>query len=128
MGIEMENKSNIEDLVRDFFEAGDRQVSGLFLQSTHAQFRVVASDYPARGQTSVISRQDFAQLLRDGKLGGEPRKIEFRSIDSIGENAANVRVHLAGPSLDFENTMSIVREEGKFKVIQDHARVAPRAG
>ncbi|MCB1305920.1 MAG: hypothetical protein KDK37_16645, partial [Leptospiraceae bacterium] len=62
-----------------------------------------------------------------GKLGGEPRKIEFRSIDSIGENAANVRVHLAGPSLDFDNTMSIVREEGKFKVIQDHARVAPRA-
>ena len=126
METEAKQQSAIEKLVRDFFGAGDRQDSELFLQSTHSQFRVVASDYPAPGQTSVIGRDDFAQLLQNRKLGGEPRNIEFRSIESIGDNAANVRVHLAGASLEFDNTMSLVREDGEFKVIQDHARIAPR--
>lgn len=116
--------------VRGFYAAGDAQDATALEAALHPQFRVLALDYPAPGQTGVIDRELYLTLIREKKFGGDPRTVTIDSVRLDGDRLAAVQVTASAQNsgLRFLASMTLVREGETWRVLQDAVQVqAPAA-
>lgn len=116
--------------VRGFYAAGDAQDAAALEAALHPQFRVLALDYPAPGQTGVIDRELYLTLIREKKFGGDPRTVSIDSVRLDGDRIAAVQVTASAKNsgLRFLASMTLVREGETWRVLQDAVQVqAPAA-
>jgi Putative lumazine-binding len=111
--------------VRGFYAAGDAQDAAALEAALHPQFRVVALDYPAPGETGVIDRALYLTLIREKKFGGDPRTVTIDSVRLHGDRFAAVQVSASARNsgLQFLASMTLVRQGQTWLVLQDAVAV-----
>ena len=114
-------KSEVRQAVYTFVQSGDAQNVGALDQVLHPEFRVV---FQAKGSNDVsnMAREQFLEMFRQKKFGGDQRSVKIRKIDVQG-NLAVVRARFQGRQAVFENTLTLVRGSNGWQVIQDMAYV-----
>lgn len=113
------------EAVRRYISAGDRQDAELFRGVSHENLRIVAVDYPAPGQVTVMSRDLFGSLLEGKKLGGQPREVEVQAVQALGSSSARIDLSMKSAKLAFNNQFTVIKTDAGWKVIQDLAHATP---
>ncbi len=102
------DKIKIEQNIRSLVMAADardtNQVSALLAND----FRVVLHDFPEEGKTTVLDKSTYLQMMREGKIGGESRKVTIESIQESG-NIASAKVILESEEKYFHSHYQLVR-------------------
>jgi Putative lumazine-binding len=112
-----DNKQVVE-AVQQYISAGDlRNVESLD-SILHPQFRVVANQLLGGSDVSIITKDQYLQLVRAGKLGGDNRTVEITSVEIIHNNAA-VTAKLTGGTLSFESLYHLIRTNNTWQMVED---------
>lgn len=116
-------KHEVEHVVRQFTQAADERRIDDVGSLLHDQFRVVINRAFGSDDLSVMTRDVYMDMLRQGKLGGDSREVRFDLIDVLGNNAL-VKVRLKGKQMTFTSYLSLVKtKEGKWLIVNDQPHV-----
>lgn len=121
----MENKQ-IETLIRSYTKALDSGNAEAAESWLDREFRVVLHNYKNSGATSIIDRETYLRMIRDGRVGGNNRELSVLLVD-IQEKAALVKVRLAGEKTVFTNYYSLVSKDGQWLIVQDLPQISSPA-
>lgn len=101
------DKKAVELRVVAFIKAGDESNRKALEQLMHPNYRALAHLPGSNAATPVIeSREQYLQLISEGKIGGKPRTIAIRSVE-LWNNTAIVRAELESATLHFSSTFSL---------------------
>ena len=112
-----DNKQVIE-AVQQYISAGDLRNAESLDSILHPQFRVVANQLLGSSEVSIITKDQYLQLVRAGKLGGDNRTVEITSVQIIHNNAA-VTVKLKGRVLSFESLYHLSKINNTWQMVED---------
>lgn len=111
--------------IKAFVEAADsRDVAGIEA-ATHRGFRV-AVVIGQKPNVALMDRETYLQLIRARKIGGDRRTVSIRSVELRGHLAV-ARVRLEGEKAIFEGDLTLLKDEGTWKVYQDASHFRPKA-
>lgn len=113
----MENKT-VEDLILDYAVAVDTGNAACAEKFLDAAFRVVLHNYQNKGTTTIIAREQYLEMIQDGKVGGTKRNISLL-LTHVHENAAIVIVRLEGAKSVFTNYYSLIKSNNEWLIVQD---------
>jgi len=121
---EMENKK-IETLITAYATALDHQDAAAAETFLDPEFRIVLNNHNNSGTTSILSRAQYLDMIREGKAGGVKRSISFLLTD-LHENAAVVKVRLEGEKSVFTNYYSLLKRDDQWLVVNDIPQITPK--
>ena len=106
-----------QSVVRRFAEAGDKRDVAALEAVLHPSFRVLfaMNDEPV---VSVMTRAEYLDLTRAGKLGGAPRKVQVRRVEESGA-FAYARVEMSRAGATFDGLITLVRDGAGWRVAAD---------
>ncbi len=104
-------------LVREFIAAGDQRDVNALENLLHPEFRILFAT-TAGATTTTMTRSQYLQLLRDGKLGGKPRKTEVASFVGTGGHAVGTAVSMHD-SARFDGHYALVLRDGRWQIAQE---------
>lgn len=120
----MENKK-IETLITAYAKALDHQDAATAETFLDPEFRIVLNNHNNSGTTSILSRAQYLDMIREGKAGGVKRSISFLLTD-LHENAAVVKVRLEGEKSVFTNYYSLLKRDDQWLVVNDIPQITPK--
>ncbi len=101
------DKKAVESRVVAFIKAGDESNRKVLEECLHPNYRALAHLPNTSAATPVIeNREQYLQLISEGKIGGKPRTITIRSVE-LWNNTAIVRAELESAALRFSSTFSL---------------------
>lgn len=112
------NNEQIIEAVQQYITAGDLRNLESLDSILHPQFRVVANQLLGNSEVSIITKDQYLQLVRAGKLGGDNRTVEITSVQIIHNNAA-VTVKLKGKALSFESLYHLIKINNTWQMVED---------
>ena len=104
-------------VVREFIAAGDQRDVNALENLLHPEFRILFAT-TAGATTTTMTRSQYLQLLRDGKLGGKPRKTEVGSFVGTGGHAVGTAVSMSD-SARFDGHFALVQRDGRWQIAQE---------
>ena len=111
--------AQIENAVQEFVTSADTRDVTRMDKILHKDFRVVANRLFGAEEVSLMDKNAYLNLLKEGKIGGDSRVIIIKSISIEGHNAV-VQATLNGSALSFMTFIQLVKEvSGNWKVIGD---------
>ncbi|MDW3646954.1 MAG: nuclear transport factor 2 family protein [Bacteroidia bacterium] len=115
-----ENDSEkIHAAVKEFVKSADKQDVNSMDKIMHKEFRTVANQLFGAPEVSVINKSSYLAMMKEGKLGGDSRKVKIEEIEVIGKNAV-VKATFTGKKLIFQTFVQLVKgPDGEWKVISD---------
>lgn len=85
----------------------------------HSNFRAIVNRLFGSEEVSIMDKALYLDLLKQGKIGGDERKIMIESIHFEGNNAF-VKATLDGKKSVFHTFIQLVEEvSGEWKIISD---------
>lgn len=112
-------KEMVKNIITQFVEAADRQDADKVASVLHEDFRVVMNQLFGSTEISFMNKAVYVQLIRDKKMGGGKRTIDFVSVDVVNQNAS-VKVLLKGKTMVFESLLHLIKTtDGKWQLIND---------
>ncbi|MEP2670880.1 MAG: nuclear transport factor 2 family protein [Cyclobacteriaceae bacterium] len=112
-------KEEVKNVITQFVQAADQQDAEQVASILHEDFRVVMNQLFGSNEVSTMSKSVYVQLIRDKKMGGEKRTIDFVSVDVVNQNAS-VKVLLKGKTMVFESLLHLIKTtDGKWQLIND---------
>ena len=112
------SNEQITEAVQHYVTAGDQRNVESLDSILHPQFRVVANQLLGNSEVSIITKDQYFQLILAGKLGGDNRTVEITSVQIIHNNAA-VTVKLKGRALSFESLYHLIRINNTWQMVED---------
>ncbi len=120
------DESALKERVSTFIEAGDTRDLSALEEVLHADFRVLVNQFMGGPDVTLINKEAYIGMVRDEKIGGLARSIEFRHL-SIHDHTAVVEVHLESEAALFDSFITLVKDqEGQWQVISDAAYFQPK--
>lgn len=119
-------KQKIETIIHDFTAAVDAGNANAAANYLDQHFRVVLNNYNNSGATVILSREQYIGMMQEGKVGGNKRKTTFLLTD-VHENAALVKVVLAGEKNTFTNYYSLIKRNEQWLIVNDIPQIVPSA-
>lgn len=117
--VAQKEKEDVKNTITRFVEAADAQNAEELAEVLDEKFRLILNQLLGSSEVTAMDRQTYLQLMKDKKLGGDKRSIEFVSLEVMNQNAS-VRVKLKGSVLAFESFIQLIKTpEGKWKLIND---------
>ncbi len=110
-------------LARAFAAAGDAGDAVALESLLHPEFRVVFT-VAGSPETTVLGRETYLQMVREGQLGGKPRTFEVEQVRGSGALHI-VSVQLGSSALRFASDWTVVRHEGRCQLIADTTVATP---
>lgn len=111
------DRGKLEEVVRGFLAAADRQdVSGV-AEHVHPDFRVVYTVRDKSG-TTVLDGATYKKLLADKKIGGKPRTVKVIGVERE-DQLAFVRARSEHEGARFDSRSTLVVEDGRWKMIAE---------
>lgn len=112
-------KEEVKKVITQFTQAADQQDADGVATLLHEDFRVVMNQLFGSSDVSFMNKIVYVQLIRDKKMGGDKRTIEFVSVDVVNQNAS-VKVLLKGKTMVFESLLHLIKTaDGKWQLIND---------
>ncbi|WP_010522787.1 nuclear transport factor 2 family protein [Aquimarina agarivorans] len=117
--------SEVKSSLESYLNAGDINDTKKLKPYLHSDFRVVLYD-DKKDATSILDKSTYISFIKNKKFGGYKRHINYKDIQTIGENMASIYVILTSdgkPTL--KNFYSLVRIKNKWLVLQDYVILIP---
>lgn len=112
-------KEAVKEAITQFVQAADHQDADQVASILHDDFRVVMNQLFGSNEVNFMNKIVYVQLIRDKKMGGDKRTIDFVSVDVVNQNAS-VKVLLKGKTMVFESLLHLIKTaDGKWKLIND---------
>jgi ketosteroid isomerase-like protein len=112
-------KEVVKNVIIEFVDAADRQDADEVASILHDDFRVVMNQLFGSNEVSIMNKPVYVQLIRDKKMGGDKRTVDFVSVDVVNQNAS-VKVLLKGKTMIFESLLHLIKTaDGKWQLIND---------
>lgn len=112
-------KEAVKEIVTQFVKAADNQNAELVSELLHDDFRVVMNQLFGSKEVILMNKSTYVQLIREKKMGGEKRSVEFISVDVVNQNAS-VKVLLKGKTMVFESLIQLIKAtDGNWLLIND---------
>ena len=112
-------KEEVKNVITQFVQAADIQDADQVATLLHEDFRVVMNQLFGSTDVSFMNKSVYVQLIRDRKMGGDKRTIDFVSVDVVNHNAS-VKVLLKGKTMVFESLLHLIKTaDGKWQLIND---------
>jgi Putative lumazine-binding len=112
-------------LIEAFADAADRRDVSALEGMLHPDFRVVFNQ-KAGGPATQLSRAQYLQLLRDGKIGGKPRAVTVLAVSGV-EGFAAASTWMEHDSARFQGMFSLIQRDGRWWLLQETVLMLPRA-
>jgi hypothetical protein len=114
-------------LISAFALAADKADEGILESILHPAFRVVfcvKTDHSANPPT-VLSRNLFLEMVRDGKIGGKERAVSVTKVsETIG--FASVSAVMSNSYAEFHGEYSLIIENGNWLLLQEAVTMVPQ--
>jgi hypothetical protein len=116
---ESDARAEIKKVIELFVKAGDSRNTDQLDTALHDHFRVVANQLMGSSAINVITKNQYLDLMREGKLGGDKRILDIQSVEIIGKNAS-AKVKLTGKALTFESFYHLIQNsEDHWQLLED---------
>lgn len=113
------DSDKIQAAVKEFVKSADKQDVSSMDKIMHKEFRTVANQLFGAPEVSVINKSTYLAMMKEGKLGGDSRKVKIEEVEVIGNNAV-VKATFTGKKLIFQTFVQLVKgSDGAWKVISD---------
>ena len=113
----------VKQAVKRYVTAGDQRDRAAFGGILHDQYRVVLT-VGAGGGVSVMPKDAYLGLIRDKKIGGGVRRVDFEWARPTG-NLAFAKAKLTSKDASFDSLFTLVKKGGQWIVIEDAVRFDP---
>jgi hypothetical protein len=114
----------VVDAVRAFAAAADARDLTAMEALLDGGFQI-AFTVKGSGEVSALSRAVYLSLLKEGKAGGLPRRVEVLAVAVDGALARATAV-LESDAARFESAYTLARRDGRWILLQDATVFAPR--
>lgn len=112
-------KQNVENVVRQFVHGADARDVQQVDTVLDANYRTVVNRLFGGDEISTMNKDLYLTLLKEGRIGGDQRQIEFLMIDIVGNNAV-VKARLKGKELLFTSYILLIRtKDDKWLIVSD---------
>lgn len=109
-----DDDNEILEALRGYADATDRRDAEALegrLHEKHRHFVLM------RGQLRAFEREQYLQLLRDGKIGGQKRAFRLVSLDVTQGETAMAKVELTNDAnFRFTHYFSLLKVSGEWKI------------
>ena len=111
--------SNVAEAVKSFAGNADARDAEAMEHLLHPEFRAIVNRQFGSSEVSLMDKAMYVDMLKQGKIGGDTRKVVIQSITLEGHNAS-VRAEFTGQELRFVTFIQLVQStNGKWQVISD---------
>lgn len=118
-------KKAVTTALESYLTAGDQNDVATLEAFMHPDFRVTLFD-GSEGIVKIVDRATYASLIGNKTFGGYPRTPEYHAVQTIGGHMATVQVTLTSPGKpSLKNFYSMVKQDGKWQVVQDFVTMVP---
>jgi hypothetical protein len=113
------SKQDVTNIINAFSKAVDEKNAEALAPLLNENFRVVANRFPSEDKISILTKEIYLQLLKAGKIGGEKRTVEIKSID-IEAHIASAKIVFKSDKTTFITFQSfILNQHGNWQLIAD---------
>jgi len=112
------DEKQVKETISAFAVATDARQTEEAARYLDENFRVVLYNFMNSGKVTVIPREQYLAMMKEGKVGGQKREVEFLLTD-INHDAATVKVKLTSDVMEFTNYYSLLRIAGTWKIVND---------
>ncbi len=114
--------------IEGFIKGGDTRNVALLESVMHTEFRTTVNQFMGGDGVTVLGRDLYLGMIREGKFGGIPRTFQIVDSQSLG-HTAHVQVHMESDELIFDNFINLVQDKaGKWQLLSDAATAKPKKG
>jgi Putative lumazine-binding len=110
-------------LIRDFAQASDRSDAAALEALLHPSFRVIFNIGTA-GTPTKLERNQYLQMVREGKVGGASRHVVVTQIAAVGGFGTAV-AEMVRPDAIFNGVYSFIEQDGRWLLLQEAVRMSP---
>ena len=111
------DRAGLKAALEAYVGAGDERDVSALDAATHPDFRVMVQ-FKGSEKVSIMTKGAYLGLVRAGKIGGIEREIAFHEVEARGD-VGSARVTLRSKVLRFHSNFSFIRQNGRWRVIQD---------
>lgn len=109
----------VTSAVKSFVKAGDERNLSSLQNILHPEFRAVVNRAFGSEEVSVMNKELYLNLMKDGTIGGDSRNVEILNSQIIGHNAS-VEAVFTGSDYKFKTFVLLAQNtDGNWKVIND---------
>lgn len=105
---------NAKKIAKQFIESADVQNADLMRESMHENCQQFIQ---LDGKLMITPIAEYVQLIADKKLGGKPRKIDFRKAEILRGGTASVIINATSDEYDFYYQVSLAKVGGKWVIV-----------
>lgn len=108
-------EETIKKLAKTFIEGADQQKGSMLKEILHPQGQQFVR---LGGKLSIITAEQYIQLVDDKKLGGTPRKITFGKVKLVTDNLGLVDLTALSDKYSFKYQLSLAKNEtGEWTIV-----------
>jgi hypothetical protein len=116
----MIHRQNMLDVIKQYALAADTQDARLLDEAFHENFQVIAH---TKDGVRVLDKKSYLNLIREGKIGGSPRKLEILE-SSHDSKIGTAKLILRGPQALFHDHLTLLNENGYWSIVSNVTRVS----
>lgn len=108
----------IQSLINTIVGAADSRNAIILDKHLHPEFRVVANRFGGN-DAKVLPKKVYLDLIKAGKIGGDPRRVTIEHID-VKDHIAVVKATLTGSKAVFTSFYQFVKNaQNEWQLIND---------
>lgn len=112
----------IKAAIELFVKGGDHNNAKLLESVLHPNFQNIQNGFFEKKGIFVFSKEQYIDLVSTKKFGGNPRSIDYVSIEQMGDIAI-AKVALESQYLKFLSVIICVRNHGQWQIINNTPKI-----
>lgn len=112
---QLSEEIRMKEAIELYVQGANEQRIDVVKDVLHDDFQVVAY---REGAVRSIRKQTYLELLEAGKIGGSKRQIRYLDL-YIDNVVGTARVNLVGEGVTFHDHLSLIKQEGGWKVVSN---------
>lgn len=117
------DEADVRQALSDYYSAIDSRNSSVVEEALYQDATVLTIN-TITNKTSKISANDLIDKVKKGGLGGWKREVKVGNID-FNDKAAIAKVEIADTKVKQISFVTLVNDEGKWKVVTDVSTLSP---
>jgi hypothetical protein len=112
----------IKSAIENFIKGGDNNDVMLLEKTLHPSFQNIQDGFFDQKGIYIFNKEDYIDLVKTKKFGGNPRSIDFVSIEQMG-NIGIAKVALESQYLKFFSMITCVCKNSQWQIIHNTPKI-----